>query len=458
MIFILKKQDCIQAWGEAFTPRRHMYPHIYEAYTKMRYKYGIPFLRPHFDPTRVPIFLGPITQPEKFLVNEYGEDGSDTNASASVKDATEEEFEEGKQQQQQQQQLAEPQHAYHATEPYPADLMEMQRDLLEFSQEEEPSTKQHRGSTGTNTAAVVVGHPSIEQRYDMQPQPFPVFNSEPPQPRAEVYPASSANSSSSSSSSSAARFMPYTLPPYLPPPVPSTMSSSASAMQQNPPQPVYLHPHSVPPITGRISCIEESSSTYHNWRITATRDIELKNTAEPAAVPVFTLDEEVQRMMRTKQSQQGRRLQPSRPRDEIYFAPTVEEEEDASHCDRKKPPICAVVSEDDSNPNSSSSSSRFNRGTIQLTPLEDPPSSDGRGKPANTIVSPTTTTTQQQQQQQDTLTQADATADNRGDGVSVAKKPLRRSAPAFIVPSSAPENEIRYYGTQRVVVTRKSAT
>lgn len=391
-----------------------MYPHIYEAYTKMRYKYGIPFLRPHFDPTRVPIFLGPITQPEKTLVNEYAEDGVDTNASASVKDATEEEFDEGKQQTDL--------HA-HASEPYPVeDLMEMQRDLLEFSHDE-PS-KQH--SIGTV-------QPPFEQRnQEMQPQSFPAFITE-PQPRAELYPASSTNSTVS--------FVPYTLPPYLPPPIPSTMSSSSSAIQQNPQPAVYLNPNTVPPITGRISCIEESSSAYHNWRITATRDIELKNTAEPAAVPVLTLDEEVQRMMRTKQSQQGRRPQHSRPRDEIFFSPIVE---DNSHWDRNKP-ICAVVSEDDSN----TSSANISRNTIQLAPLEDPPSADDKSKARNIIVSPT------QQQQQDVITQA---ADNRGDGVSVTKKPLRRSAPAFIVPSSAPENEIRYYGTQRVVVTRKSAT
>ncbi len=50
--------DCIQAWGEAFTSRRSLYPHIYETYYKIRHKYHIRFPRPDFDPTRVPIFLG----------------------------------------------------------------------------------------------------------------------------------------------------------------------------------------------------------------------------------------------------------------------------------------------------------------------------------------------------------------------------------------------------------------
>lgn len=56
--------DTLQAWGEAFQPRRALYPHIYNTYLNIKYKYGIEFLRPDFDPTRVPIFLGPISRPE----------------------------------------------------------------------------------------------------------------------------------------------------------------------------------------------------------------------------------------------------------------------------------------------------------------------------------------------------------------------------------------------------------
>lgn len=52
--------DCLQAWGEAFYPRRHLYPHIWETYHKLKIFYMIPFPRPDFDPTRVPIFLGPL--------------------------------------------------------------------------------------------------------------------------------------------------------------------------------------------------------------------------------------------------------------------------------------------------------------------------------------------------------------------------------------------------------------
>eukprot|EP01034_Spumella_vulgaris_P046158 gene46158-57556_t len=65
--------DCIQAWGEAFISRSALYPHIYETYHKMRYKYHIPFPRVDFDPTRVPIFLGPITTKETQLVHQFPE-------------------------------------------------------------------------------------------------------------------------------------------------------------------------------------------------------------------------------------------------------------------------------------------------------------------------------------------------------------------------------------------------
>ena len=54
--------DILQGWGEAFSQgeRILIYPHIVETYQKMQYKYGVSYQRPHFDPSRVPIFLGPI--------------------------------------------------------------------------------------------------------------------------------------------------------------------------------------------------------------------------------------------------------------------------------------------------------------------------------------------------------------------------------------------------------------
>lgn len=63
--------DCIQAWGEAFISRRVLYPHIYETYYKMRHKYNIVYPRIDFDPIRVPIPLGPITEREKQLIRDY---------------------------------------------------------------------------------------------------------------------------------------------------------------------------------------------------------------------------------------------------------------------------------------------------------------------------------------------------------------------------------------------------
>lgn len=63
--------DCIQGWGEGFYSRRHVYPHIWETYHKLVYKHGIHFPRPYFDPTRVPIFLGPIKEKEVQIIMQY---------------------------------------------------------------------------------------------------------------------------------------------------------------------------------------------------------------------------------------------------------------------------------------------------------------------------------------------------------------------------------------------------
>jgi hypothetical protein len=61
--------DCLQAWGEAFYPRQQCYPYIYQTYLKLRTKYQIKFPRPDFDPTRVPIFLGPMTAAERSVAD-----------------------------------------------------------------------------------------------------------------------------------------------------------------------------------------------------------------------------------------------------------------------------------------------------------------------------------------------------------------------------------------------------
>jgi len=59
--------DILQGWGEAFTQRRGMYPNIFGTYQKLKFKYKVRFSRPDFDPTRVPIFLGPVSRAERTL-------------------------------------------------------------------------------------------------------------------------------------------------------------------------------------------------------------------------------------------------------------------------------------------------------------------------------------------------------------------------------------------------------
>lgn len=56
--------DLVQAWGEAFLPRRAVYPNIVETYFTLR-KEGLPFKTLNqFDPSRVPIFAKPTSQEE----------------------------------------------------------------------------------------------------------------------------------------------------------------------------------------------------------------------------------------------------------------------------------------------------------------------------------------------------------------------------------------------------------
>ena len=83
--------DTIQAWGEAFYTRRILYPHIYGTYRQLRVKYGIQYPRPDNDPTRVPIFLGPITSKENQLVQEYQDPDSDKYESDHEEDKIEKE-------------------------------------------------------------------------------------------------------------------------------------------------------------------------------------------------------------------------------------------------------------------------------------------------------------------------------------------------------------------------------
>jgi hypothetical protein len=49
--------------------KRQIYPHIWDTYFKLRSKYKIIFKRPDFDPTRVPIFLDPVSLKERELSN-----------------------------------------------------------------------------------------------------------------------------------------------------------------------------------------------------------------------------------------------------------------------------------------------------------------------------------------------------------------------------------------------------
>lgn len=58
--------DILQGWGEAFSQKNRfkIYPHIVETYHKMQSKYGYTYQRAHYDPSRVPIFLGPLHEKE----------------------------------------------------------------------------------------------------------------------------------------------------------------------------------------------------------------------------------------------------------------------------------------------------------------------------------------------------------------------------------------------------------
>jgi hypothetical protein len=52
--------DLIQSWGEAFLPHRRDYYNIVDLYFNLR-KEGMPFKPQQFDPSRVPIFVQPLS-------------------------------------------------------------------------------------------------------------------------------------------------------------------------------------------------------------------------------------------------------------------------------------------------------------------------------------------------------------------------------------------------------------
>eukprot|EP01039_Chlorochromonas_danica_P001621 gene1626-1770_t len=59
--------DLIQGWGEAFLPKRKLYPNIVELYFQLR-REGLPFrVANQFDPSRVPIFNKPVSNEEDYL-------------------------------------------------------------------------------------------------------------------------------------------------------------------------------------------------------------------------------------------------------------------------------------------------------------------------------------------------------------------------------------------------------
>jgi hypothetical protein len=90
-VFIM---DCIQAWGEAFLPRRQYYPHIVATYEKMTAKYGVRYPRPPFDPTRVPIFLDALTRFEMQPTGRWHEEDKAYHRDSSSRDHVDEDFEE----------------------------------------------------------------------------------------------------------------------------------------------------------------------------------------------------------------------------------------------------------------------------------------------------------------------------------------------------------------------------
>jgi hypothetical protein len=63
--------------------KRQIYPHIWDSYFKLRSKYKIVFKRQDFDPTRVPIFLDPVSSKEMALSHRLMAIGSDDDLTAA---------------------------------------------------------------------------------------------------------------------------------------------------------------------------------------------------------------------------------------------------------------------------------------------------------------------------------------------------------------------------------------
>ena len=77
--------DVIQAWGEAFEPRSALYPYIPETYHRLKFKHSCLFLRPDYDPTRVPIFLPEMTRQQMEEVEYLNRSTSRTAVSSEHK-------------------------------------------------------------------------------------------------------------------------------------------------------------------------------------------------------------------------------------------------------------------------------------------------------------------------------------------------------------------------------------
>ena len=74
--------DVIQAWGEAFEPRAALYPYIPETYHRLKWKHSCLFLRPDYDPTRVPIFLPEMTRQQMEEVEHLNRNSSRPSSSS----------------------------------------------------------------------------------------------------------------------------------------------------------------------------------------------------------------------------------------------------------------------------------------------------------------------------------------------------------------------------------------
>ena len=377
-------KDCIQAWGEAFLPRRHMYPYIYETYMKTRYKYGIRFPRPDFDPTRVPIFLGPISQPEKQIVNQYGQEGSsasyETIAEKDTKGwATEAVYEETKE----------------ATEAKEMDLMDMQYDLIDFD------SVVNEGNTASRSWAIpTVSERQFEFNRGLYPPPIPP---PPPPPPVPIGPTSSDS---------------LTLPSYLPPPVPTT----GTFLYQNRSSP-YPIPTPSAPITGTLLSNKDgfnsigkaspSNSDKQVSRVSSSKDL---TSAFRESLSISELDAEVQKMLLSRPQPATKAPSPLQTYPISNRGVKEPYSEHNYNSERSPPPITSL-----------------SRGHMD--------------------VYETLKEAADERQNSENLTQSPSASSSN---VNFQRNPGKKGPPAFIVPSSAPENEIRYYGTQRVVITRGS--